>query len=81
MDGEYWFLRLVVPILMVVVTELIEKMHDTNEDVFPKVAKLYYTEGVTCPEFPWNKRRRLEIEKLATQYAESSKQKEIQYLN
>lgn len=54
-----------------VVTELMKKIHDTNEDmVFPKVGKSYYKEGATCPKFPWNKQQRSAVEKSATEYPE-----------
>lgn len=71
-------MKLVVPKLTTAVTELMDKIYDINEDVvFPKVVKTYYKEGATCPEFSWDKQQRLEIERLAVEYGESSKQKDI----
>lgn len=75
-DGECWFFRLAMPMLVATVIELVESTHNANLDVvFPKVVKSYYKEGATCP---WNRRKRLEAEKLATKYVKSSKNKEIQ---
>ncbi|KAI5668962.1 hypothetical protein M9H77_18815 [Catharanthus roseus] len=77
-QGQNWFMKLVVPMLTTAVTNLMDKIYDINEDViFPKVTRDYYKEGTTGLEFPWDRRQILESERLATEYSESSRRKEI----
>lgn len=71
-------MKLAVQMLTTAVIELMDKIHDINEDIiFPTVVRAYYKEGATCSEFPWDRRQRLETERLAAEYGEPSRWKEI----
>lgn len=69
---ECWFVKFVMPMLTIAVSELVSSICRVNPDVgFPDVVKSYYIEGVEHPEYPRNRHKRLDMTRLAVEYEEN----------